>query len=140
MPGAAALRPFASASLLAHVRQTGGRAFSTASSHSSLIAPRARAASRPALSTPTLRQTFRRNYNDNINPETKAAVKKGGFKFFKWAWRITYLSTIAGVGWVAYGIYEMRHPTDQPDPDPSKKTLVILGKFCSLDGTQRTSN
>ncbi|RMZ76957.1 hypothetical protein DV737_g4626, partial [Chaetothyriales sp. CBS 132003] len=30
-------------------------------------------------------------------------------------------------GYFAYGIYELRHPADQVDPDPSKKTLVILG-------------
>ncbi|EON64010.1 NADH dehydrogenase [Coniosporium apollinis CBS 100218] len=127
MAGAAAMRPFASASLLAHLRQTGGRAFSTASSRSSLLAPRARVASRAPLRQPTLRLAFRRNYNDNINPETKATVKRRGFKFFKWLWRATYLSAIGGLIYVGYGIFEMRHPPDQVDPDPSKKTLVILG-------------
>ena len=46
----------------------------------------------------------------------------------RWAWRLTYLSALAGVGYVGYGIYESRNPVDQPPPDPSKKTLVVLGE------------
>lgn len=45
----------------------------------------------------------------------------------RWTWRLTYLSAIAGLGYVGYGIYEMRTPEDQPQPDASKKTLVVLG-------------
>lgn len=29
---------------------------------------------------------------------------------------------------MGYGIYELRHPLEQPTPDPNKQNLVILGK------------
>ena len=45
----------------------------------------------------------------------------------RWTWRATYLSAIAGLVYIGHGIYVMRNPEDQPEPDPSKKTLVILG-------------
>jgi NADH:ubiquinone reductase (non-electrogenic) len=45
----------------------------------------------------------------------------------RWTWRLTYLSALAGVGYIGYGVYQDRYPEDQVDPDPSKKTLVILG-------------
>lgn len=38
---------------------------------------------------------------------------------------------LAGLGLagdVAYNIYSLRHPAEQLEPDPEKKTLVILGK------------
>ena len=35
-------------------------------------------------------------------------------------------------GVLGYSIYEMRHPVDQYEPDPEKKTLVILGTFAPL--------
>lgn len=31
--------------------------------------------------------------------------------------------------YLTYVIYDAQHPPDQIPPDPSKKTLVILGKF-----------
>jgi hypothetical protein len=52
---------------------------------------------------------------------------KRRYRVLLWSWRLTYMSALAGAGYVAYGIYEMRTPSDQPEPDPSKKTLVILG-------------
>ncbi|KAK9235071.1 hypothetical protein V1525DRAFT_411088 [Lipomyces kononenkoae] len=45
----------------------------------------------------------------------------------KYLWRLTYGSALIGLGYLAYGIYEDRHPVDQRPSDPSKKTLVILG-------------
>ncbi|KAF2140544.1 uncharacterized protein K452DRAFT_230359 [Aplosporella prunicola CBS 121167] len=107
------MRPFASA--FGAMRQAGRRTVSNA---------------RPSIAP---RDTFRRNpslcrtYADSVSPETKAKVKKGGFRFFRWTWRLTYLSALAGVGYTSYVVYQMRNPADQPDPDPSKKTLVILG-------------
>jgi NADH:ubiquinone reductase (non-electrogenic) len=50
------------------------------------------------------------------------------FRWFRWLWRLTYLSAIAGTGYLAYGVYELRNPDEQVEPDPSKKNLVILGK------------
>ena len=42
---------------------------------------------------------------------------------------MTYLSAIGFVGWLTYTVWELRNPNDQFDPDPSKKTLVILGEL-----------
>jgi hypothetical protein len=51
---------------------------------------------------------------------------------------LTYLSVLAGLGYVSYQVYDLRHPSDQVDPDPSKKTLVILGLSLFLTGTLLT--
>ncbi|KAI1648475.1 FAD/NAD(P)-binding domain-containing protein [Daldinia loculata] len=45
----------------------------------------------------------------------------------KWTWRFVYLSMLGVVGAVIYDGYLDRHPEEQFDPDPQKKTLVILG-------------
>jgi len=70
-----------------------------------------------------LQQSFRRAYAD-VAP----AKKPRRFRYFTWLWRITYLSAIGGTAYLAYGVYELRHPEDQFEPDPSKKNLVILGE------------
>lgn len=44
-------------------------------------------------------------------------------------WRLTLLTGVGLAGNMAYSIYNLRHPAEQFEPDPSKKTLVILGKF-----------
>ncbi len=54
-------------------------------------------------------------------------VPKKRFRWFKFLWRVTYLSAIGGTAYLAYGVYELRHPEDQFETDPSKKNLVILG-------------
>ncbi len=72
---------------------------------------------------PTLQQSFRRSYAEVITP----TAKRRGRGFFRWTWRLIYLSAIAGTGWLAYNIYVLRTPQEQFEPDPSKKTLVILG-------------
>lgn len=54
--------------------------------------------------------------------------KKKGFRFLRWTWRLTWLTGIALSGTLAYSIYDLRHPIEQVEPDPSKKTLVILGR------------
>jgi hypothetical protein len=30
---------------------------------------------------------------------------------------------------MAYTVYDLRHPEDQFEPDPSKQNLVILGEY-----------
>ena len=55
-------------------------------------------------------------------------MKKKGWRFLRWTWRLTYLSAIAGFAWMCYGIYVNRTPADQAEPDPNKKTLVVLGR------------
>lgn len=70
-----------------------------------------------------LQQAFRRSYADSVSPITK----RRGRGFFRWTWRLTYLSAIGGIGYLGYTIYLLRTPHEQYNPDPSKKTLVILG-------------
>lgn len=100
------------------------RAFAT---HRQLAAPQLRRAPAPSPLTahPALRNAFRRTYTDSAQP------KKKGFRLLRWLWRATYVSAIVGTGYAAYGIYEMRNPPDQVQPDPKKKTLVILGALPS---------
>ncbi|KAK4123534.1 FAD/NAD(P)-binding domain-containing protein [Parathielavia appendiculata] len=73
---------------------------------------------------PVSRQ-FRRGISDDAAPAP--LPKKRRFRVLRWTWRLTYLSAIAGIAYIGYGVYQDRHPEPQVEPDPSKKTLVILG-------------
>ncbi|KAF6832239.1 alternative nadh-dehydrogenase [Colletotrichum musicola] len=81
-------------------------------------------AARPGVAavSRTVARQFRREYAD-------AAPKKPGKirKTFRWAWRLTWLSTLGLFGYVGYSVYEDRHFEEQVELDPTKKTLVILG-------------
>lgn len=85
--------------------------------------------SQPLLRTRTratsqmLYQNSRRTYTDDASSAKRAQV----FRYLKYAWRLTYVSAIAGSIYLAYGVYELRNPDEQLVPDPSKKNLVILG-------------
>ncbi|EIT83429.1 NADH-dehydrogenase [Aspergillus oryzae 100-8] len=70
-----------------------------------------------------VQRTARRSYAD----AAPAPKPKKGFRFLRWTWRLTLLSGLGLTGYVAYSIYELRHPIEQIAPDPKKKTLVILG-------------
>ncbi|KAJ4305805.1 NADH:ubiquinone oxidoreductase [Kalmusia sp. IMI 367209] len=119
---AAPMRQFAARSVLAQLQQAGRRSYATA--RPSLIANRARWTPRPVSHQIALRQTIRQQSTE----ATKPAIKpKKRFSFLRWTWRLSYLSAIAGAVYVGYGIWEMRNPEDQPPPDPTKKTLVVLG-------------
>ena len=76
-----------------------------------------------------LSQSFRRSYAESLSPQTK----RRGRGFFRWTWRLTYLSAIGGTGWLSYSIYSLRTPHEQFNPDSSKKTLVILGMYDHFD-------
>ncbi len=117
------MRPFAAATLLQQAQLGGRRAYAT--QRPSLMASRARWTPRPTQSLIALRQTVRQQ--SSLPTPNKQQVKKGGFRVLRWTWRLTYVSAIAGLAYVGYGIYETRNPVDQPPPDPSKKTLVVLG-------------
>ncbi|KAH8599601.1 hypothetical protein B0O99DRAFT_649265 [Bisporella sp. PMI_857] len=95
------------------------RSFAT-SSQSFLI--KTRPSSRILTDQSKLQQHFRRTYAD-IAP----AKKPRRFRFFRNLWRVTYITAIAGTAYLAYGVWELRHPEDQFTPDPTKKNLVILG-------------
>ncbi|CDM34129.1 hypothetical protein DTO013E5_746 [Penicillium roqueforti] len=71
----------------------------------------------------------RRGYADAASKPTPspAPKPKKRFRALRWAWRLTWLSAIGLTGAVAYSIFDLRQPPDQAPPDPSKKTLVILG-------------
>lgn len=89
-----------------------------------------------------LRQSFRRGYAELPPPPAPAApVKKARrFRALRWIWRATYLSFLGGVGYLAYTVYELRHPVDQLEPDPSKQNLVILGGYLELKFYVFTAN
>ncbi|KKK19081.1 hypothetical protein ARAM_006761 [Aspergillus rambellii] len=65
----------------------------------------------------------RRAYSD-VAPAPKPRKR---FRFLRWTWRLTLLASVGMVGTLAYSIYDSRHPIEQIEPDPTKKTLVILG-------------
>ncbi|KAL5119588.1 NADH:ubiquinone oxidoreductase [Pleosporales sp. CAS-2024a] len=114
---ASPMRPLAAASLVSHV---GRRAFTM-----QRPSPMARAAQwtrRPVQHHIALRQSVRRAASDATPPKPKRR-----FRVLRWTWRLTQFSAVAGLAWVGYGIYEVRNPQDQPEPDASKKTLVVLG-------------
>ncbi len=72
----------------------------------------------------TGRVAFQRSYAD-APPKAKPGKLR---RTFRWAWRLTYLSATGLLGYTCYTIWQDRHPEPQAEPDPNKKTLVILGK------------
>lgn len=92
-------------------------------------APRLRTARPSSISNPQLQLLFRRAYADAPTVKLSPTPKpKKRFRFFRFLWRATYLSVLGGLAYLTYTIYDAKHPPDQIDPDPSKKTLVILGR------------
>ncbi|KAM3501128.1 hypothetical protein MY10362_005810 [Beauveria mimosiformis] len=99
------------------------RTFSAAARASSISS---RCATRPSPSmrlAVTGRIAFRRPYSDEAPKPRPGKLRTT----FRWIWRLTYLSVLATLGYTAYVIYDDRNPGEQFVPDPSKKTLVILG-------------
>lgn len=131
MASQAAARPLTHVVASIGLGQGALRSFSTAQRQSPSILQLSqpfRAAKIATLPAVTLnRQQLRRGYADQIPVPTEKQVKKRGWGFLKWTWRITYVSVIGGLAWTAYNIYHDRNPEVQHDPDPNKKTLVVLG-------------
>ncbi|RDA94509.1 hypothetical protein CP533_2719 [Ophiocordyceps camponoti-saundersi (nom. inval.)] len=98
----------------ARAAQLGSRKTLPTSLYSSVIATRLQFAGRVA---------FCRAYSD-APPRPKPGRLR---RALKWTWRFTYVSVGALVGYSFYVMYQDRHPDPQAEPDPSKKTLVILG-------------
>ncbi|KAG5936270.1 hypothetical protein E4U59_005106 [Claviceps monticola] len=108
-------------SQMAHPARIASRAYSTAGWSHALRLPQ-----RPAVSMKLAasgRIAFRRAYTDEAPKPTPGKLRKT----LRWAWRFTYLSAAGLVGYTFITIYQDRHPEPQSEPDPSKKTLVILG-------------
>ncbi|KAK3905572.1 hypothetical protein C8A05DRAFT_41481 [Staphylotrichum tortipilum] len=84
---------------------------------------------RPALasSQALVSRQPRRPYASDAAPAEPPKPKKPRFRKLRWTWRLGYLSAIAGLVYMGYGVYQDRHPEDQVEPDPTKKTLVVLG-------------
>lgn len=93
------------------------------------MSARPRALPRTSYNNVITRQTARRwETTDTKIPMPKK--KPSGFRtFLKWTWRITYVSVLGGVAYGFYGLHVLKHPNDQEAPDPSKKTLVVLGTW-----------
>ena len=110
---------------------TGTRSIATTASSlrlrpSTLISKQSALLPRPTL----LQQSCRRSFADQapkveLSPTPKP---KKRFRFFRLLWRITYLSSAAFVGWIGWSIWQLRNPAEQFEPDPNKKTLVVLGR------------
>ena len=102
------------------------RAFTTVRSAPRVSALRSTTSPRSLLQqNALLRRAGARTYADQTEP----LKKKPRWGFLRWTWRLTQLGTVAGLVYVAYNIHQDRNPSDQPDPDPSKKTLVVLGEL-----------
>jgi NADH:ubiquinone reductase (non-electrogenic) len=81
-------------------------------------------AQRSAFST-----SSRRSNASESTPPPPSPPKKKRAGFFRWTYRLTVFSALGLAGYLTYSIYHLRHPEEQLEPDPSKKTLVILGLF-----------
>lgn len=95
-------------------------------SRASSVATSLRSAPRPTVAMKlqtTGRIAFRRAYADKASKPRPSKLRRT----LRWAWRLSYLSVGGLVGYTLFVIYQDRHPEPQYDPDPSKKTLVILG-------------
>lgn len=126
---AMAFKPLATFSASAASRQLGAqvqqRAFASMQRGNVLSAAREQRKS--------LVELCKRGYADQapVVP-AKELPKKKRAGVLRWAWRLTYVSAIGMLGWSIYGIYVNRNPIDQQEPDPSKKTLVVLGKSLAI--------
>lgn len=77
--------------------------------------------------TQLISRIARRGYADAAPSPSPAPKPKKRFRFLRWAWRLTWLSGLGLTGAMVYSIYSLRHPEEQLEPSPDKKTLVILG-------------
>ena len=82
---------------------------------------------KPPFPRSTFHNSFKRSYADVVASKPKRRIRTT----FRWLWRITYLSAIGGIVYMGYQIYQLRTPEEQIEADPNKKTLVILGIYCS---------
>ncbi|KAK3399286.1 hypothetical protein B0T20DRAFT_196662 [Sordaria brevicollis] len=73
-------------------------------------------------------QQIRRAHTETPAPALPEPPKeRRRFRKLRWLWRAPLLASLAGIAYVGWGVYEERNPGPQVEPDPSKKTLVVLG-------------
>lgn len=98
------------------------------SSFSNTRAPVASAIASPILRRAFTQSAFRAQGSPQVTLSPTPKKKPSRFRrFLHFSWRLTQLTFLGVFGYVSYGIYVSRNPNDQFDPDPSKKTLVVLG-------------
>lgn len=85
---------------------------------------------RQSVTQQVAQRAARRPYSD-APPAAPAPKPRKRFRFFRWTWRLTLLAGVGLAGQLAYSIYDQRHPIEQTEADPNKKTLVVLGKLPS---------
>ena len=96
---------------------------------STRISSKLTARNTPSIPRSALQLSFKRCYADAPSVNLSPQPKRRRFRVLRWVWRFTYISALAGTGYLTWQIWALRHPADQFEPDPSKKTLVILGKI-----------
>lgn len=127
MASKAVMRPLASVSAAIGLKHAGKRGFGNVSATQAQPLVRSeQGRARVQIPRSRVQEAFRRSYAE-VSVETQRKVKRNSWRFLRWTWRLTLVSAVGGLGWMAYGIYQNRTPADQADPDPSKKTLVVLG-------------
>ncbi|TKA43959.1 hypothetical protein B0A55_13700, partial [Friedmanniomyces simplex] len=88
------------------------RGFATASkSQAQLLRAEPRRAAAVQIPRQRVQQAFRRTYAE-VSPETQRVIKKRSWGFFRWTWRLAYLSAIGGTLYMGYGIYQGRTPAE----------------------------
>ena len=101
-------------------RPIGSSHIQLSSLNRSLIHP-----TRPLLSSVSRSPISRQSRNSYATVIDAPPRRRAGF--FRWTWRVIYISALGATGTFIYHLYDMRHPADQIPQDPSKKNLVILG-------------
>ena len=107
------------------------RRIATTNTASSLRALRSASTLRPRIASPAnaaLSRQIVRSYASQA-PAEAAKPRKSSFRPLRWAFRFVYLSVLGSIAYIGYEIYQDHNPPPQVPQDPSKKTLVILGKF-----------
>jgi len=140
MSFAAAARPRASASIQS-LGTTAYRSFTTA--RRAIVPARARLLHPPIARNTPVQCVFRRSFADQVAgvplgpvvsansspPPPPPRKKKAGV--IRWTWRLTKLGVAGSLAYLIWTMYDFKHPADQIEPHPSKKTLVVLGKPAS---------
>lgn len=129
MASGAVARPLASFTSSMGLQMAARRGFQSAARSSQLLGQVQRSpVKRVQVQIPrqTLQQGFRRAYADEAGAAAKPPKRR--FRFLRWTWRFIYISAIAGLAYTGYGVWQGKNPPVQDNPDPKKKTLVVLGR------------